>query len=934
MADPGKGSGQGGPPGGQTLLLIDGNSLVHRAYHALPALATRDGQPTQAVYGFTRMLLKVLKQEAPGRAVVAFDRGQPRARMELLAAYKGNRPPADDDLKSQFPLVKEVVAALGLAICEVEGFEADDLIGTLAAQAEAAGWRVLLLTGDRDLLQLVTGRTTALLTRKGITELEPFDPAKVREVLGVEPRQIPDLKALVGDTSDNIPGVPGIGPKSAGALLERFSHLEGIFCHLEELPPATRRRLQEHWEQALVARRVATIERGAPVRLDEVLAAGRPREPRRLEELFTRLEFRGLLQEVRGAAGGGGGNGERPAPVVVDTPRPAPLEIGARGTAGVASPAGHEELERVTSRAGLEAWLAGLGRPAALTVFPVLDHPEPMRARLVALALSDGRRRLLARGEGAALAPLGPLLADSRVSVAGHDLKPLWVAALREGLRPGRPGFDLLLAGYLLQAGSPALALEQLAFRYLGESAPTWEERARACGVRGARSPADLPGSELEALLARRLELFPALRQALEERLAEYSLQSLLAEVEIPLLPVLAEMEYHGVAVDAPALRAMSQAMEGRLAAMTERIYRLAGERFNVNSPRQLAEVLYGKLGLPVLKRTKTGPSTSAEVLEALAPLHEVVASLLEYRQIVKLKSTYVDVLPGLIHPQTGRVHTSFQQAVAATGRLSSVAPNLQNIPVRTEEGRQIRRAFVARPGHCLVTADYSQIELRILAHLSGDPQLVEVFRRGEDIHTRTASEVFGVPPEAVSPAQRSHAKMVSFGILYGISSFGLAQGTGLSQEEAQRYIDTYFRRYPGVKEYLDDLVRQARQKGYVTTLLGRRRELPEIRSRKYAARAFAERTAVNTPMQGSAADIIKLAMLRVRERLAREGLAARMILQVHDELVFEAPEAEKEVLAALVKEEMEAAYPLQVPLEVEVKAGPNWGEAAPLAVG
>lgn len=981
------------------VVLVDGHSLLHRAFHALPPLMTSAGEPTQAVLGFTRMLLRLMKDEKPLGVVVAFDRPAPTFRHQEFDEYKATRPPAPDELRIQVRRTHELLEAMGVAIREIDGFEADDVLGTLSRQAGEAGLGALVVTGDRDCLQLAGANVEVLLTRKGISDLARLDPGGVRELLGIAPSQVPDWKALVGDTSDNLPGVPGIGQKTATQLLSQYGSLEEIFVHLDELPARVARCLQDGAtrQRALKVRELATIRRDVPVALDlEASRFGPPDWPR-LDALLTELEFRQLRNDLEDLLPGRrAGNGAASATVSAasTTAGHAHLPGGAAAAVVAGTDAGHGRKKPVHQEglfgtaaesaagdsAGFSAiWVhdldearrkiselrrrresgvkeaepadtSGSGREfptelpsLALQVVGVFagDGPgqgvglEPGLGNGLGLGLGLG----LATRDGALLLPLNVVqalrseIADWLTSKdwlkVGFDLKQEMHRLKHLDLTLDGPNFDTLIASYLLNPNTtPANPLE-LAAAFRLPAARTTADAGSSPESEGRQTSGAAPAAPVRQLVAT-LQVQPVLARRLEEE----GLAELFWEVEMPLCRVLASMEQAGVAIDVELLRRMSREMGGEIDRLAEEIYHLAGTRFNLNSPKQLADVLFTRLGLPVIRKTKTGPSTSADVLEELADKHEVVALILDYRQLVKLKSTYIDALPGLVNPATGRVHTTFHQTVTATGRLSSSDPNLQNIPVRSEAGRRIRQAFVAPPGHLLIAADYSQIELRVLAHMADDPALQEAFFSETDIHTRTAAEVFGIPATEVTSEQRSAAKAINFGIIYGISGYGLARGTGLTREAAQAYIDAYFARYPGVKRYMDETVERAKRDGYVTTLLGRRRFIPELRASNYAQRSFGQRMAMNTPIQGSAADIIKVAMVEVQRRLRARGLAGRMILQVHDELVLEVPQSEVDEMAALVKDAMENCVELKVPLKVDVEVGSNWADTRPWQPG
>ena len=863
------------------LVLIDANGLVYRAFFALPYFTTSDGQPTNAVYGFTTMLLKVLEEKSPEYVAVAFDKPGPTFRHEAYAEYKATRRKMPDDLRPQIGMAKEVVEALQLPIFEVAGFEADDVIGALARQAEAQGIDVLIVTGDLDALQLVSPHTQVMMTARGITETTVYDEAAVQERFGIAPRQIPDLKSLKGDPTDNIPGVPGVGEKTASRLLRQYPTVEALLDAVGDIREAKlRERLQEHREQILQSKHLATIVTELDnVRLDPEFLRRRPPDAEQIKVLFTSLEFKTLLERLGVGA-------------------PTPQKSGAY---------------EIVDRNGLPRVLAHATR---LAISPVADagHPLLSAMRGIAVSTKAGEAAYIAI-EGAVPVALAEILERADLPKLCEDAKRDRLLLEGAGVHPRGCAFDISLASYLLDPGKRTHTLQSAAWQYLG-----WR-------LGGAAGTDALPlGQTSDELAAEQADMIGRLSEVLEARLRERELLALYREIEFPLVEVLARMETVGVAIDAGALAALSTTLRGRIAALTEEIYRLAGTEFNIGSPKQLAFVLFEKLQLPALKRTKTGYSTDAEVLEQLAPQHEVVARILEYRELSKLLSTYVDVLPGLINPRTGRLHTTFNQTVASTGRVITTDPNLQNIPIRTDAGQQIRRAFVpGRPGCALLSADYDQIELRVLAHITGDSGLLEAFRRGDDIHAVTAAEVFGGTADGVSADQRRLAKVFNYGIAYGISDFGLASQLGIGRAEAQQFMDTYFARYPKVAEYMRTTVELARRQGYVTTLLNRRRYLPDILSRNRVIREAAERIAINAPIQGTAADIIKIAMLRVHRDLLPEAAGLEMILQIHDELLFELPQTMVADVAPHIRRIMGQAVELAVPLAVSIASGPNW---------
>ena len=866
------------PAAGPRLYLIDGSGYVYRAFHALPRLSTSRGLPTNAALGFANMLAKLLREERPRYTAVVFDAPGETFRDNLYAAYKQNRPGVPDELRPQMGYIRRIVDAFRLPVIQVSGVEADDVIGTLAAQASAAGRETVVVTGDKDMMQLVDGRTTLLDTMRD----RRFGPDEVRARFGVDPALVPDVMGLMGDPIDNIPGVAGIGEKTASALVSRLGPVEQILERLDEVETIglrgakkVRETLAREAESARLSKALATIRCDVPITLDlEALRWDGP-DPARLRPLFVELEFHSLLRELVPS-------GEAP------------------------------EVERCALRTAAEvaAALPALCATGTLAVACALDSGRATAGRLTALAVaapSGPVNAVATPEEPAVLAALGPALGDLAVAKLGGDLKTLRVALARRGIALAGPTFDVSLASYCLNPTRADHGVAALAEELLGEArAPDGDPAETAC--RAARA-------------AHRL------KPALEELLRAHEMERLFRDLEMPLASVLADMELAGVALDVAALGRLSAEMGAELERLMREIYELAGGEFNIHSPPQLRVVLFEKLKISTrgIRRGKTGLSTDVDVLTRLAREHPLPAKILEYRMLSKLKSTYVDALPALVDPRTGRLHTSFNQTVAATGRLSSSEPNLQNIPIRTEEGRRIRAAFVAPPGHRLISADYSQIELRVLAHLSGDPALIEAFTRGDDVHARTAADVFGSLPAADG---RRLAKVINYGIAYGMGAARAARELGVALAEAQAYIEGYFARYAGVRAFIASTIAEARTRGYVTTVLGRRRYLPELGAFDPAVRQFAERAATNTPIQGSAADLIKLAMLAVPRRLAEAGLGGRLLLQVHDELLLEVPEASVEQAIECVRSAMETVWPLRVPLRVDVRHGASWAEA------
>ena len=872
-------AGASTPPGQGSLVLIDGNSLLYRAFFALPPLTNAQGEVTNAAYGFTMMLCKVLEEEQPDMVAVAFDLPGPTFRHDLFEEYKATRRAMPDELAPQVGMAREILADMNIPIYEMQSYEADDVIGTLAARAERAGCRVLIVTGDLDELQLVSDQVSVMLTRRGITDTKVYDKRAVEERYGLKPEQLADFRALRGDTTDNIPGVPGVGEKTASVLIGEYGSLEELLARAEEVkPPRIGAALVAHAEVARRAKDLSVIVRDLPIEFEPERLHRRPPDEKKLAELFRRLDFRTLLKRLESTR----------------------EEV--RGT--------HRLVDEVAEAKALAKELAG---EAEIALHPMAESGSGLRAALRGIGLSADGEPAVVMGDGAKvaelIAPLKPALESAEVGKVGHDLKRSALCLWCQGVELRGLTFDTMIAAHLVNPARKVEKLSEVVFDYLGAERLEPEDPADPAGAAAA------------------VRWIGELKQLLGDELAALGLVKLFDELEMPLIPVLVEMEQVGVAVDCAALGELSSRLGARAAELEREIHALAGEEFNIGSPTQLRHILFEKLGLPPdkTKRTKTGYSTGAEVLAGLSE-HEIITKILEYREVTKLKSTYVDALPPLVNPKTGRIHTSFNQAITATGRLSSTNPNLQNIPIRTEAGMEIRRCFVTgSPDNLLLSADYSQIELRILAHVTEDENLIEVFGRDEDLHRAAAVEIFGVEPEGVTPQMRAFAKTVNFGIPYGISDFRLAREMGIPQENARKYMERYFARFPRVRQYVQEMPARARELGYVQTLMGRRRPLPELRTRAAAVRQAAERMAINTPMQGSAAEIIKVAMLRVHEGLREQKLCGRMILQVHDELVLEAPERELREMASLVGRCMANAYELRVPLKVEVKAGRNW---------
>ena len=845
------------------LMILDGNSIVNRAFYGVRMLNAPDGTPSNAVYGFTAILQRLLEEQKPEAVCVAFDLKAPTFRHLEYDAYKAQRKPMPEELAVQIPILKELLDAMGIRRYELEGYEADDILGTAAAVCQREGWDCAIVTGDKDSLQLISAGTTVcnVKTRMGQTETINYTPALFREEYGFEPERMVDLKALMGDSSDNIPGVPGVGEKTAMDLIRRYGTIDNIYAGLDSLDikAGVRKKLREGEESARKSYWLATIARDIPIHfVPEENLWNRDYQPS-LYPLMKRLGFNKFIEKWG-------------------------LEPDSAPAGG--APAGMERID--APDAGLLR--RAIEKAERVAVLPVEG--------LDSLEICDGERVYTAAWNslGEEYNPLLRLLFGPKTKKIGQNVKDLIGLLLKEGLPAEGFIFDTALAGYLLDATGSDYSPQRLSARWLGGEQSGAEALYHLCGV-------------------------------LDGKLKELKMDELYYSIELPLCRVLADMEQAGFFVDRKALYEFGESLNGDIARLQEAIWGHAGHEFNINSPKQLGEVLFDQLMLPSGKKTKTGWSTNADVLEKLRGKHPIIEQVLEFRMLAKLKSTYADGLLKVISPD-GRIHTSFQMTVTATGRLSSTEPNLQNIPVRRALGAQIRKMFVAAPGMTLVDADYSQIELRLLAHISGDETMREAFLSGEDFHSVTASKVFNVPLSEVTPTLRSRAKAVNFGIVYGISAFSLAQDIGVWPSEAKTYMDAYMEKYPGVRDYMKNIVVQAREDGYVSTLFGRRRELPELKSSNFNMRSFGERVALNMPIQGTAADIIKLAMVNVQKRLSAEGMKSRLILQVHDELIVECPEGEADKAAEILRQEMENAVSLAVPLTVDVHAGHSWAEA------
>lgn len=871
------------------LMLIDGNSIAYRAFFALPLLNNDKGIHTNAVYGFTTMLMKVLEEEKPTHILVAFDAGKTTFRHTTFKEYKGGRQKTPPELSEQFPFIRELLDAYGIKRYELENYEADDIIGTLAVKAEQEGFEVKVISGDKDLTQLSTDKITVGITRKGITDIEEYTPAHIEEKYGLTADQIIDMKGLMGDQSDNIPGVPGVGEKTAIKLLKQFETLENLLGNIDEVSGnKLKERLAEFKDQAIMSKELATITKEAPVTttVDELLFEGY--DVAKLTAVFKELGFNSLLGKLEGAE-----------------------EVIS------------EEIEEITFET-VETITDELFASENALYVEVLED-NYFTGKIVGFGLANENGNFFLPTEAALQSEAFKHWAqDETKKKRVYDAKRSVVALKNHGIDLKGIDFDLLLVSYLLNPSESTEDFAGVAKRHQFTNVKTDEE----VYGKGAKKKA-AEGDVLAEHLVRKAVGIADLYESCLKDLEKNEQTDLFYELELPLSLILAKMEYTGVKVDVGILEDMKAEIAERLIGIEAKIHELAGEKFNINSPKQLGVILFEKLGLPAIKKTKTGYSTSADVLEKLEHEHEIIREILHYRQLGKLQSTYIEGLLKVVHSGSDKVHTRFNQVLTSTGRLSSIDPNLQNIPIRLEEGRKIRKAFIpSEQDWVIFAADYSQIELRVLAHIAKDEKLMEAFTNNMDIHTKTAMDVFHVEAEEVTSNMRRQAKAVNFGIVYGISDYGLSQSLGITRKEAGLFIDRYLQSFPGVKNYMDDIIMEARDKGFVSTLLHRRRYIPEITSRNFNLRSFAERTAMNTPIQGSAADIIKKAMIDMAARLEAEGLQTRLLLQVHDELIFEAPQDEIEKLKEIVPDVMEHALELAVPLKVDYSYGPTWFDA------
>lgn len=858
----------------KNIMIIDGNSLMYRAFYGVRLLSTSKGVYTNAVYGFTNMLFNLIEQYRPDFIGVAFDLKGPTFRHEIFEEYKGNRQKTPEELLPQFDLLKRLLRAMNIAIFEEEGYEADDILGTFSRFAEEQGLDALLVTGDRDAMQLVSDSTTVLLNRRGTSDIQAFDPKEVEKVYGLKPSQIIDLKALMGDSSDNIPGVPGVGEKTALKLLSQYKTLEEVLDNIDNISgKRLKENLTKYKEQAILSKKLATIIKDVPIEINLEGCSYNIPNSSELRALLEELEFNSIISKLNF-------DEQQKVSQSFDDDRKI-VEVDTL-----------EELSGYVNNALDQSRISLLMDNEVITF--CWDKKQIYRISLFQDMISGGL------DYWDVMEKLKLILLEERIEIVVYDGKNLLLKAWEQDIEVNNLYFDTLIAAYLLDPTHTRYDVKYLLHEYLG--------------------------TDTDNIDAGHVLL---LAEELEKRLKDLDMYHLYRDIEHPLIRVLADMEWTGFNVDKDTLKELDIEFTETLEELTNNIYEMAGEEFNINSPKQLGIILFEKLGLPVIKKTKTGYSTDIEVLEKLKGKHDIIEKIIEYRQVMKLKSTYSEGLLNVIDPKDGRIHSSFNQTITATGRISSTEPNLQNIPVRMEMGRRIRGVFVPTDeDHVLVDADYSQIELRVLAHISGDPTFIDAFNNNQDIHLRTASEIFGIPIDEVTPQQRNDAKAVNFGIVYGISDFGLAKNLGISRAEAHNYIDNYFKRYPGIKEYMERIVEQGKKQGYVTTLMGRRRYLPELSSRNFNIRSFGERIAMNTPIQGTAADIIKKAMNDVYYELKARGLKSKLVLQVHDELIIDAYKPELEEVKEILKDKMENAIELSVPLVVDIGVGNNWYNA------
>ena len=871
------------------LILIDGNSLMNRAYYALPELMNKKGQHTNAIYGFANILFKIMDTYKPSHISVAFDLKAPTFRHKQYDAYKGNRKKMPDELREQVEPLKKMIDAFGINRIELEGYEADDLIGTVAKNFEQDGFEVYIITGDKDALQLVSDKIKVLFTKKGISELDEYDPDKMTEKYELTPQQFIDLKGLMGDQSDNIPGVAGIGEKTGIKLLKEYGSIENIYMNIDEISKSIKAKLEAGYDMAFLSKSLATIMVDIPLELKVDEFEKKDIDKNTLISLFSEFEFNSLIGKV--------GNDESG---LIDK----------------------VQKEYLISN-DIELLIDKATSLKSLNLFSIAKSGLVSDKRLINLFVKIDEDFF--NIEEKDVLKLKDVFENPEIKKYGYNLKNDCLILKPYEINLTGLYFDIAIAEYLIDSTSSNYEIKDIALKYnLGDVLSLEELLGKGKSKKDFK---DLSDAQISGYACSVLDIVDNGKEALITTIENYTMHNLFYEVEMPLVEILADMEYIGISADKEVLNELKQKFDIEIKTLEASIYEYAGENFNINSPKQLGHILFDKLGLPAIKKTKTGYSTNAEVLEALSDKHPIIDKITLYRQYTKLQSTYVDGLLNIINPKTGRIHSSFNQTITTTGRISSTEPNMQNIPVRLEIGRELRKVFVAPEDMYLVDADYSQIELRILAHIANDEGLIDAFSKGDDIHTITASEVFNVPLDEVTKELRSAAKAVNFGIVYGISDFGLSNNLGISKQVAKEYIDNYFARYPYVKKYMEDIVEKAKNDGYVETYIGRRRYIPELGSNNFIMKNLGKRLAMNTPIQGSAADVIKIAMVKVYARLKSEGLKSKLILQVHDELIIESPDSEKSYVADLLKEEMESAVDLNVKLTVDAKWGKSWYE-------
>jgi len=885
------------------LMIIDGSSLLHRGFYALPLLSTKDGIYTNGVYGFLTMFYKITEEYEPDYISVAFDKKAPTFRHLEYDFYKANRQKSPNELSLQFPILKEVLSAMNINQIEIEGYEADDIAGTIAKFGEEKGLEVILVTGDRDYLQLASEKSKVLVTKKGITELEVFDNKIIMDKYGIKPEQFIDLKGLMGDQSDNIPGVPGIGEKTGLKLIKEFGSMENIYENIEKVSGKKRKEsLIEYRQQAFMSKKLGEIVTNVPIELDMEKFIVKEPNWEKLKKLYEKLEFKSLIDKI-------------PKDKIEDSRE----EF-------------KSEFVLVNDNKEFNNIINNIKKDKKFGFKIIYSGPNPLKDEIIGICIKPKEsssyyincenNNILDSFKDS----FKEIFESEDIEKIGHNIKEDIIGLFRLDINISDISFDSMIGQYLINPSQTDYSIHELAKEYFDIFIESEEEL-----LGKGKNKKTFKSLELEKRVeyfSKILDLTFMLENQIKGIVKSQGMEKLYYDIELPLIEVLASMEYLGFKIDMDIINELGKEFDDKINNLTIEIYDLAGREFNVNSPKQLGEVLFDDLDLPVIKKTKTGYSTNAEVLDKLKDKHPIIDKILKYRQIVKLKSTYIDGLIDLVDDETNRIHSSFNQTVTNTGRISSTEPNLQNIPVKTEEGRKIRKAFVSEnENYVLVDGDYSQIELRVLAHISDDPKLKEAFYHNEDIHTKTASEVFEVEKEEVTPLMRSRAKAVNFGIVYGISDYGLSRDLDISRKEAKKYIDNYLKNYEKVKEYMDNIIEVGKRDGYVETILNRRRYLPELKSRNYVVRSFGERVAMNTPIQGSAADIIKIAMVRVYKELKKRNMKSKLILQVHDELIIEAHEDEKEEVENILRQIMESSVELNVPLKVDIKMGESWYE-------